>query len=108
MESVHRRVACRCAPRKRTGRPEHRVEPSFDLSFRVRGTQTVSNEPSKTRGAKKAALVITAKESAHFAAHEVHGSVAHEDSVSPCSPRLTPTALQCHTVSVSVDTVGGK
>ena len=56
------------------------MESSFDLSFCVRGTQAVSNEPSQARGAEEAALVITAKESAHFAAHEVHGSVAHKES----------------------------
>ena len=65
---------------ERTGQSENRMDAAFDLSLRVRGTQAVSNETSQTRGAEESAPVVTAKKSANFAAHEVHGSVAHKGS----------------------------
>jgi hypothetical protein len=72
----------RVAVPERTGKPENRLDAAFDLSLRVRETQTVSNETSQTRGAEESAPEVTAKKSANFAAHEVHASVAHKESAS--------------------------
>ena len=70
---------------ERAGQSENRMDAAFDLSLRVRGTQAVSNETSQTRGADESAFVVTATESANFAAHEVHGRVAHGENAGACS-----------------------